>query len=52
MSNQVELVSVPPIWRTPSGDSFEQAKARFLSHEHEGTFDLKDEKEESDDSPF
>jgi hypothetical protein len=52
MSNQVELVSVSPIWRTPSGDKFEQAKARFLSHEHEGTVDLKDEKDESDDSPF
>lgn len=52
MSNQVELVSVPPLWRTLSGESFEHAKARFLSHEHEGTLDLKDEKEESDDSPF
>ncbi|EKT4529912.1 hypothetical protein [Pseudomonas asiatica] len=52
MSFQVELVNVPPLWVQQAGDEFEHAKARFLSHEHDDCLELRNEKEDSDESPF
>lgn len=52
MSNHVEIVSGPPLWRQPTGDSFEHAKARFLSHENDEAVDLEKDMDGSDESPF
>ncbi|MBM5458941.1 hypothetical protein H8F21_15345 [Pseudomonas sp. P66] len=52
MSYQVELVNVPPLWVQLTGDALEQATARFLSHEHDDSSELRNEKDDSDESPF
>lgn len=52
MSNQIEIVSVPQLWRQPSSEAYEQAKASFLSHERDDDCEMKIEKDDSDESPF